>query len=369
MRKAAERAARLTGESFWIPAGLGRLPATFAVAAVSVVALVSVFVTNPRITVTVRADALPSAHDRSQCSPAQPVDTIARTVCTNGYGESADRGATSTGRRSDGAGAPINVASGSSTLLGKAPVCDGDGTSGNRIAFYYAYFAGQPNDLAAARKNLINVVERANALVYESSEAFGADQSLRIVTDSNCVPLIRAIELPAVDEDSFNATVRDAHLDATNRKYVLFANTAHYCGLGTLDFDDQPGSDNVNNGGPSWARIDLGCWTGAVTAHEIFHMLGAVQKSAPHYDGTGHCTDDFDLMCYQSADGKPVSVQCPDPVMQQRLDCGGDDYYNPHPAPGSYLATHWNTANSSFLYGGGSPRTTPPITLAAEARS
>lgn len=369
MRKAGERAARLTGESFWIPAGLGRLPATLAVAALSVVALVSVFLTSPRVTMTVRADALPSVNNSGRCAPTRPVEAVARTVCTNGYGESTDRGVTGADGMSDGAGAPIRTASGSSKLIGKIPECNGDGTSGNRIAFYYAYFSGQPNQFAAARKGLVNVIERANALVYQSSLAFGAQQSLRIVTGSDCVPLIRTIQLPAADADSFNATVRDAHLTATDRKYVLFTNTAYYCGLGTLDFDDQPGSDNVNNGGPSWARIDLGCWTGAVTAHEIFHMLGAVQKSAPHYDGTGHCTDDYDLMCYQSADGKPVTVQCPAPVMHQRLDCGGDDYYNPHPAAGSYLATHWNTANSSFLYGGGSPRTNPPITLAAAAQS
>jgi hypothetical protein len=368
MRKAAERAARLTGESFWIPAGLGRLPATLAVATLSVVALVSVFLTGPRITMTVRADAMPAAGSTGQCAEAEPVATIVHAVCTNGYGDAVD--STNSGTDSvHGPGGPARPASGSAKPIGKVPACNGDGTSGNRIAFYYAYFAGQPNDLAAARKNLINVIERANALVYQSSLAFGAEQSLRIVTDSDCVPLVRAIELPAADVDSFSATVRDAHLTATNRKYVLFTNTARYCGLGTLDFDDRPGSDNVNNSGPSWARIDLGCWTGAVTAHEIFHMLGAVQKSAPHYDGTGHCTDDYDLMCYQSADGKPVNVQCPDPVMQQRLDCNGDDYYNPHPVPGSYLATHWNTANSSFLYGGGSPRSNPPITLAAAAQS
>jgi hypothetical protein len=367
MRKAAERAAGLTGESFWIPAGLGRLPATFAVAALSLVALVSVFMTGPRITMTVRAEGAPASTDSGPCPGAQTVYTIVRTVCTNGDDDDA-AGTASTGT-SDGGAGPVQAAASSTKLIGKAPACHGDGTSGNRIAFYYAYFAGQPNALAAARKNLVAVIEQANAIVYQSSLSFGAEQSLRIVTDANCVPTIRAIELPAADVDSFDATVRDSHLSATNRKYVLFTNTAHYCGLGTLDFDDQPGSDNVNNGGPSWARVDLGCWTGAVTAHEIFHMLGAVQKSAPHYDGTGHCTDEYDLMCYQSSDGKPVSVQCPDPVMQQRLDCNGDDYYNPHPAAGSYLATHWNTANSSFLYGGGSPRSMSPTTLAAAAQS
>jgi hypothetical protein len=30
-------------------------------------------------------------------------------------------------------------------------------------------------------------------------------------------------------------------------------------------------------------------------------------------------------------------------LIPESYDCGRDDYYNPDPAPGSYLATHWNT--------------------------
>jgi hypothetical protein len=40
---------------------------------------------------------------------------------------------------------------------------------------------------------------------------------------------------------------------------------------------------------------------------------------------------------------------CSDPVGELLLDCNHDDYFDPDPAPGSYLATHWNMARSSFL--------------------
>jgi hypothetical protein len=189
-----------------------------------------------------------------------------------------------------------------------------------------------------------------------------------VLTDRHCTPIIAALRLPSSATRNFGGTIDaavKAHLSAASRKYVLFVDTGYYCGLGTLDIDDRPGVMNASNSGPSWARVDNGCWTAATAAHEIFHMLGAVQKSAPHYDNTGHCTDDHDLMCYQGRGGKKIYIRCRSIGEENRLDCGKDDYFNTAPRSGTYLTRHWNTANSSFLYGGGPARPAPPGPLRA----
>jgi hypothetical protein len=59
------------------------------------------------------------------------------------------------------------------------------------------------------------------------------------------------------------------------------------------------------------------------------------------------CYDDHTLPTYSGALRCPISYR---PL----LDCGADDYFAIAPAAGSYLATHWNVADSGFLIGGGS---------------
>lgn len=56
-----------------------------------------------------------------------------------------------------------------------------------------------------------------------------------------------------------------------------------------------------------------------------------------------------------------MQILCPDTALDQtRFDCNHDDYYHTNPPAGSYLATHWNTANSLYLGAGSNPPPPPP---------
>jgi hypothetical protein len=87
-----------------------------------------------------------------------------------------------------------------------------------------------------------------------------------------------------------------------------------------------------------------------IALHEISHTLGAVQRSAPHHSASLHCLDEWDILCYDDdgAGGLATFVGCGS-ASSQSWDCNKDDYFNPAPTPGSYLATHWNLYNSVFM--------------------
>jgi hypothetical protein len=86
-----------------------------------------------------------------------------------------------------------------------------------------------------------------------------------------------------------------------------------------------------------------------------------VQWSAPHSTQPagfanpryGHCWQGADVMCYTEDSGASHAMQydCPrvGGAIPQAYDCGRDDYFNPSPAPGTYLASSWNVYDSAFL--------------------
>ena len=240
--------------------------------------------------------------------------------------------------------------------------CDGDGVSGQRVQLIYAHASDVPDSYAANLALFRQWMADADAIFQNSAALTGGTRHIRFVTDANCNLVIPNLTLSPAGDDTFSNTIWELvnifGLGRTDRKYVVFVDSHAYCGISNVIDDDQPGVTNANNWNGSWVRIDAGCWSGIITAHELIHSLGGVQLSAPHASGDYHCTDGADLMC-RPANGAVVQSVCPD---NSTLDCNQDDYFSANPVAGSYLTTHWNTANSIFLIGAPTPPPTPSPT-------
>lgn len=243
--------------------------------------------------------------------------------------------------------------------------CIGDGVSGNRLEVLYVHAPG--NDQYASQVgNIRGWVAEMNVIFDRSAELTGGHRELRLVTDSSCQPVVRNVEVVGTALESFGESIRAVQAAGWNRDdrtYVMFVDSGRYCGIGTLWGDDTAAPSNANNSGGGYARVDRPCWGAVAAAHETMHTLGAVQRSAPHATANYHCTDENDIMCYSdSGGGRPaMDYVCTDGAWARLdlFDCNSDDYYSTNPAAGSYLDTHWNVANSSFLHDPGSGNVSP----------
>lgn len=245
--------------------------------------------------------------------------------------------------------------------------CGGTGLQ-KRVQAVYTYFKGRPDRY----DKYVGEIRWALALIdgrfNDSAAKTGGHRRVRWVQDRDCRPSIATVAIPAsaaaLSPSARNAQVAAAlsshRYNRTNRKYLVWIDPGGLStscgGWGSIYNDDRPGPGNQNNGGPSYATVPL-CPTPddpepartRVAAHELMHMLGAVQQSAPHYFdgnpmGPWHCDDGYDVMCGSN------SSRCTSSSEMRLFDCGNDDYFRAgRPPAGSYLATHWNTADSDFL--------------------
>jgi hypothetical protein len=259
-----------------------------------------------------------------------------------------------------------------------------------QVKVVYAYPSGSASRFDALK----NWIQADVATIADRvAAASGAKETVRFDVGSDCPnPLsyvdIASVQLPQTQSqllalnyvDRFKAIEADIKADAPQlnatggiRHYAVYADytmppTGDRSGVGAQYPDDFPDPSNRNNGDAQVAVIygletnpnfvtTQGDTTDAsdYMLHELTHTLGAVQNSAPHSSGASHCWDEHDVMCYD--DGGPyfksgggtgdLHTLCAQTL--QALDCGGDDYFNATPAPGSYLATHWDAARSTFL--------------------
>jgi hypothetical protein len=267
------------------------------------------------------------------------------------------------GTAAPAAGTPAATA----PAAGSTVVCDGDGSTGNRVQVLYVHAPGSDRFgqyLASFKKWAADTDVIYNASAQET----GGTRHVRFVTEPDCSASVLDVELSASSLQEFgagNQALAAQGFNRKDRKYMIFADAQVYCGIGTFNGDERPGQDNLSNFGPSYGRTDNGCWSGSTAAHELGHNLGAVNNSAPNSSKGGHCVDEWDIMCYSDTPYYPqMQTHCPDRAHDDRLDCNHDDYYNTNPSPGSYLTTHWNVANNRFLLtgGGSNPNPTPTPT-------
>src|SRR3954451_25352483 len=250
----------------------------------------------------------------------------------------------------------------------------------------YAYAADRPDRFAGWKDAL-----QANVAVIDRflSAQDGGTKALRFDMGTRCGPQyvdIQVVPLPgprSTYADNFNAIAgavnralgpaagpRDAIVVADG----LSGGSQEY-GLGQTIMaasGEVSGAANIHNrggltsmlftrdGAAAAGAAKWGWWPEGML-HEMTHNLGAVQWHAPHSTEPpgqtlaqyGHCWQGADIMCYVEDGGAahPMVQDCAGlpGAIPQNYDCGRDDYFNPAPAPGSYLATHWNTYDSVFL--------------------
>jgi hypothetical protein len=231
-------------------------------------------------------------------------------------------------------------------------VCDGDGTSGYRVEALYVRGAGTASRYNEYLASLRGIASEVDAIYDTSARKTGGTRHVRYVTDAGCNVTVSEVVIDDGKLADFGQSVNAVQArgyNRTDRKYLMFVDTNALCGVAFVVMDSQPGQGNANNSGPSYARVDNGCWAAGPAAHELTHALGSVNSDSPNHTAYGHCTDDYDLMCYRDGPGTVLRVACPDRAQDNLLDCNDDDYFNTNPQRGSYLDTHWNTANNRFL--------------------
>jgi chitodextrinase len=243
--------------------------------------------------------------------------------------------------------------------------CYGDGTSGNRIQAIYAVASDKPDRYDQLLPSFRNWAGYVDAMIDKSAQKTGANLHGKWQTDSSCQLQVAKVVMSPTGDDSFGdtiAAVEEAGFGQSNRKYLIWTEDDWYCGIATIVDDDRKDPFiNDNNGGPSYSRVDTPCWGNSSSAelHELFHNLGAVQNSAPHTTSFFHCKDAYDVMCYKDDPTTKLEYLCP-VEHAALLDCNNDDYLHSHPPDGSYLASHWNTFDSGFLYSKIPDNTIPP---------
>ena len=159
--------------------------------------------------------------------------------------------------------------------------CDGDGAPGALQALY-AHASDVPDRFAAYADSFRQWAADADRIVRTSAIDTDGERHIRYVTDTpDCRVKVVKVTIDPADDDTFDATITALKARGWNlamRKYLVFVDANVICGQGQicgrrLSRPDQPQQRRRR----CYARVDAGCWGGAVAAHEVVHNLGGVQ--------------------------------------------------------------------------------------------
>ncbi|MEO8697069.1 MAG: hypothetical protein ABI658_26405 [Acidimicrobiales bacterium] len=255
--------------------------------------------------------------------------------------------------------------------------CYGDGTSGIRVQAVYVVPQGVA-PVAGRLAQIATYAAQVESEVSTSAQQTGGERHVRWVTNSGCDLDVLQVTLTSGTSPnlSTNATeMANLGYDRSDRIYLMWVEATVLCGVGNLSPVDAPTSMNTNTYGPRFTRVDVPCF-GIAETHELGHNMGAVQVTAPHSTTGGHCTDEWDIMCYADGSLNPrtggtatmdetnkTNGNCPGTAdasngslpgtpgtgYNRLYDCNHDDYFNTNPTGNNYLLSHWNVANHPVL--------------------
>lgn len=238
--------------------------------------------------------------------------------------------------------------------------CIGDGKSGKRVQMIYAYSADIADNSAVSLPEIKTIADIMDQQVLASAQKTGGDRRIRFVTNPDCTVNIIKVVIPTsvwTSATGFNLYynlvqyMQGIGYNLPSRKYIMMIeNLNTFCGLTSTSGDENPDPAlNRANNETNIAVVGRECWritagNRSTALHELMHMLGAVNRGAPHANAGGHVDDGYDLLTTNNS-----PTLCFDEASRGLLDCGNDDYFNTNPPAGSYLALNWNTANSGWL--------------------
>lgn len=244
---------------------------------------------------------------------------------------------------------PVAAAGSTASAPARPPSCVSGAPGDFYVVPIYARAIDDTDDYAARASTIRSVIQQADGLVDASAAAVGRTADLKVLCASGAIAVAN-VTLPtpknSTDFSTITSDLRRAGYNNVRAKYWVYFDERTACGcagMANLSNDDRLSADNRNNGNNSepMFAITFGYLTPSTMLHELAHTMGAVQDSAPHSTDAGHCTDGRDVMCYNDGGAKGrfyTTSRC----STEAFDCGRDDYFNPNPAAGSYLASHWN---------------------------